>query len=639
MLSLVGLGLPVLAGYGISELVRVKPSVVAARVETTPVDKLETAEVSLDKSSGSVLGVSAHALPGNVEDDLKNSSVVGVIGVGESALESSPPELLSDKQPFLEQAVVAAILDQPDLIVRDSPPSSIEITPVVEYGEGQQVIASGASGGGGGGNTSFNTSGGGGGGTGSAAAGQSGIGSGGVEGSGLAVASAGEEGDGAGFAPVDRGGSVTDGKSESGKSKTGFEPQVPFEPQPPLEPQSPSEPQAPDTPSEPDVDVEKDEFEPKVNLNDGIDTTLDDRKPTSEPEADSEDPDEPGVVLDDDNGSSSGLGGLNGPGSDDPPLPPSASGVRLYAWRSTPFDEITNALLLVQHETAAVALARARRQWVGVAPEDRCIMIAPWDVYQGPPFQQPIEELVKNGADLSQSREWWEKMLRTLSAYDFLPGRLALDWENGMSYWHVKGEGEPDQSHRFQPIWDDSEAFESLPDHLKEYEPDDFNYRKNRSLIIAWNQYAEDVRVQALKEAFVEPLLALEADTRVTNYRDVIYDGSLLDSNGWPYEQGGLTDESSPVLYRKNAEANLKEIRRIKEAGGPVPVPWVPYPAYIGREVWEQTVRGAYELGVREFLYWNPDFPDKLADDDAFAASVIADLQKMNQAKIFAVFD
>ncbi len=250
-------------------------------------------------------------------------------------------------------------------------------------------------------------------------------------------------------------------------------------------------------------------------------------------------------------------------------------------------------------------------------------MIAPWQIYQGPPFEKSkLLQIVRHGPDLSADRNWWGQVLWGLEQRGLRPGRVALDWETGVGYWDLRGPNQGDVTLQLAPVWQDAEAFARLPEAVRVYEPAEFDWKTNRHAVIAWTQYAAEVRADALREVFVEPLHAVFPGVPVSNYRDARHSGALKDSNGWPFPQAGVGLESSPPLYRKSAEENLQMLRAVADAGGPPPVPWVSYPSYVGRDVWEATIRGAYALGVREFLYWNPAEEDKAQGDDTFAAGI-----------------
>ncbi|MEO0514402.1 MAG: hypothetical protein AAF086_03795 [Planctomycetota bacterium] len=319
--------------------------------------------------------------------------------------------------------------------------------------------------------------------------------------------------------------------------------------------------------------------------------------------------------------------------------------IRLYTWAESSEPQLTNAIRLGQTETPGRVLQFAQRLWADLPPDHRCIMIAPAGKFQGPPFQVPLKQLVVDGPDLEAQRLWWEKILWALEQNDLAPYRVALDWETGMRTWHFSGGLTPAEAHKlFAEVWDDPEAFAKLPDAVKAFSPDQFHFRVNRDAINAWNQYGADVLNDALRQAFAVPLWEKFPDAKITNWRDAHYVGRM-ERNGWPFEQSGVTDESSLSMYKRTVEGNLARLKPIVDAGGPAPVPWVAYPSFTGYEVWAQTMREAYKLGVREFLYWNPnlkdikDFPDKAPGDDAFAASIIAELRAIDEQVLTASFD
>lgn len=313
--------------------------------------------------------------------------------------------------------------------------------------------------------------------------------------------------------------------------------------------------------------------------------------------------------------------------------------VRLYAWTASDEPGITNAVLLRQNETPATVLARARVHWDGLPTDARCIMIAPWLIYAEPPFKKDLIDLVLKGPDLSESKRWWERILWSLEENDLAPHRVALDWEKGMSYWHLPRTPDNGPKQQFDRLWNHEEALSKLPEALRNYTADQIHWKTGRPGVIAWNQYAREVRADTLRAAFTDPLHEKFIAARITNYEDIRYEGDLRDHNGWPLPHALMGDESSPVLYSTDAQRNLDQLRDILTAGGEMPVPWVPYPSYIGRESWEQTMRGAFALGVREFLYWNPNEERKAEGDDAFASQIIVDLNNIQDAIEYASFD
>jgi len=307
------------------------------------------------------------------------------------------------------------------------------------------------------------------------------------------------------------------------------------------------------------------------------------------------------------------------------------NGVRVYAWSNTDDPIITNCVLLSQHETPATVLQLVEKTWRQLPKDRHCLVVAPWWMYQGPPFHDvSMRDLVLHGPDLTSSQRWWTSVLNILRQHNLQPSRVALDWETGMDYWNKASGRRPEETKLiFLPVWNDRRARAKLPTALRKFSPADFHWQRSRDAVIAWTQYARLQRRNVLRRTYVDPLHAVFPRAKITNYQDTLHDGSMKDQNGWPYSQDALTNESSPRLYEKSAQANYDLLRSIRAAGGPPPVPWISYPSYIGKEVWADTIKGAYALGVREFLYWNPKPNGKSPDpsDDAFAAAVFRELQ------------
>lgn len=297
--------------------------------------------------------------------------------------------------------------------------------------------------------------------------------------------------------------------------------------------------------------------------------------------------------------------------------------LRVYAWVETPKSPIFSwsPPITMQHSAAKTADIYAR-VWEDFPDNLRVIQYAPWAIYQQKPFQVPLEQLIINGPDLSKMAKWWDDFLWALEKRGLTPHRAALDLEAGFSYWQVKGP----RVDTFQTLFSNPEARAVLPEQLLSIPPEGFDFRhaKNEENIKAWEDYAESNRARSFQEAFAAPLLRRFSSAKITNYSDGIRAAPFArDPNGWLYGNRAISGEASPVLYHKDVEANLLEVESTANGSKLPVVPWIPPPSFIGRDVWEQTVEGAVELGVREFLYWNAGVKLKLADDDAFAVSVM----------------
>jgi hypothetical protein len=303
----------------------------------------------------------------------------------------------------------------------------------------------------------------------------------------------------------------------------------------------------------------------------------------------------------------------------------------------TGHEEIIPALLVSYMAEPHIMVRDARQVWKNVEPRDRVIMIAPRYHEQVFPFRADLAELIVQGPDMSEFDLWWPQIVAAWAQADLLPARAALDFEKGFSYWQLDGRGGHSPQTQFARAWNNPKARAALPPPLRETDPGSIHWKTQREAVIRWNQFALEHRNRALQEAFGMPLLDAKPDTRITNWQDVRSDSPVYDARGWPYSQVSMSDESSPSLYHPDPEVNLQRLRTIIASDGPLPVPWIPYPSYMGQDAWEQTVRGAVALGVQEFLYWNPFL--KSEQDDAFAAMVFADLHEQNRNQQTGAFD
>ena len=263
-------------------------------------------------------------------------------------------------------------------------------------------------------------------------------------------------------------------------------------------------------------------------------------------------------------------------------------------------------------------------------------MLAFWATVQGPPFTgQPLPVVITEGPDFSKSQEWWEDLLWSLEQRDLAPDWVAMDIEGGVGYWQLGQEAE--RTAALASLWADDASRAALSPELVQHGPGApgwMQWSADREGVILFDQFAAEVRNQALQKSFRDPLHQRFPAATISNYNDQLDDGLSKDGNGWPLPQVMLGQVASPPLYAKNAETNLERVRQILATGTPV-APWVSHPSYIGRDVWKATVEGAYRLGVRDFLYWNPDAMGKTEEDDEFAAGVFADLLNAEQRTSF----
>lgn len=317
--------------------------------------------------------------------------------------------------------------------------------------------------------------------------------------------------------------------------------------------------------------------------------------------------------------------------------------LRVYAWSPTSEPGIRNALRLGGNETGLTVLNHARAAWAGLEPADQCILLAPLAQSQVPPIQGvALDRLVVEGPDLSELKRWWTDTLWTLQTNGFSPRRVGMDWESGFSYWALlRHSGPSDAAAVFGPVWDRPEARAMLPQLLQDAAPGDIHHQHRRDLVIAWNQFAADRLNVALREAFAEPLAAAFPEAAISNWQNAWYEDELLDPNGWPFAHGGIGPESSPAIYGPDAAYNRRVLLAVHNPEANTTVPWLDFPSHADdRDAWVETVETAYEMGVREFLYWNPPVRTKHPDDDAFASKVFLRLDpRLRESDIATSYD
>ena len=305
---------------------------------------------------------------------------------------------------------------------------------------------------------------------------------------------------------------------------------------------------------------------------------------------------------------------------------------RMFTWHDTGQDGLTNSLLLSAHRGPDAVVAEARAAWEGLAPEDRVIMIAPWEMYASVPFEAPLADLVQHGPDFSDMKSWWSETLAALDNADLAPAQVALDYEHGMSYWHLDVTGiDKSRTAHFEALWRDADARAQLPQELLDLGPAGINWR-DRETVQAWNLFADEITEDAIEDAFTDPLKRAFPDASIGNYADANYSEDTFDANDWKLEDYMTGDTSHPVLYNTDADTNLDLLASVVGAFDDVTdvIPWIKAPRLMGWDAFEATVEGAYALGVRDFLLFNPGSNEAgtYAGDNAFAANVIEQLNR-----------
>jgi hypothetical protein len=235
----------------------------------------------------------------------------------------------------------------------------------------------------------------------------------------------------------------------------------------------------------------------------------------------------------------------------------------------------------------------------------------------------------------SYHREFAEHLRRANVHLDL----VVADEEDGWSTWHTP---QPERAERFQDLFSGPRAVAALPPEVRRHAQLDWG-QIHRQAYIDWNQWSTLQYHQHLYDSLMVPLNnALGKTVPFSQYQAyrMIEEGVSTDFNTWPLYTSATFDVSSPALYPdgqgnafhgmgdaaardKHLQLCLAQIGNTRDRR----IPWVPYPSYIGKEQFRQLIEGCHRLGVREFLYWNPNHT--LAEDDnAFASEVFAALNR-----------
>lgn len=323
---------------------------------------------------------------------------------------------------------------------------------------------------------------------------------------------------------------------------------------------------------------------------------------------------------------------IDGPVSDLPELPPTTDpAVRVFCWSTFPNapDYMVPMLWVNGKRSTGYILNQARTLWKDRPIADRAILLFMPEDVQGTAVEAPVNELIRNGLELTAYRQHWEEILAVLDANDLTPGRVVLDFEHGYTFWHL-GDGQDRNEtakQRMYLAWDDPLSRELLPESLRDLDPREVNWFHDRARTTAWNHFARQGVTESLQRDIAAPLHAVFPDAMITNYNDANYVEVQYNRNKWAVPPVQVGRGTSPVLYAPDPEANTQLVSQCYLATGVRPVPWVAFPSFKGdREAFAQTVRGAYGAGVREFLYWNAAIADKPLDDEAYAIEVFGSL-------------
>jgi hypothetical protein len=159
---------------------------------------------------------------------------------------------------------------------------------------------------------------------------------------------------------------------------------------------------------------------------------------------------------------------------------------------------------------------------------------------------------------------WLKAFLKSLAGHGVQPDQIVLDYEMGLSYWHIKPRFSNDESgtvaleNFFRDVY--ARHREQLPSSLQHMTPVDFArywQRPNgRTAVIEWNKFTTKLRAEVMgyyvREAY-EYAYGTNAPFALNNYGDMkLTRNDLREFNNWPVPADAAFlagTHASPVLY------------------------------------------------------------------------------------------
>lgn len=301
---------------------------------------------------------------------------------------------------------------------------------------------------------------------------------------------------------------------------------------------------------------------------------------------------------------------------------------------------IPMAWIYCANDTPVAAVSRVAGVFSRLPPGQRTLFL--FGVLTSPPVftVANLKSIAMSGPDCSSEQRYLQMIFTRLRAQRLIPSRIVLDFESSLVTWKLS----PPQGNLstiVMPVYADSACFRKLPAAVQRYSPADFDNllsARGRAAMVAWNAWQLNIADAALRVAVVATAnRCLAANIPITNYGDMRPSFPVFDANGWPVSTAAVGTESSPSLYlvpggiayqslKKNILWNvfIENLNLVRSSlhNGPV-VPWLSYPSYAGDGVpqigdtwlWQQMIQHLNQMGVSEYLYFNPSPATKLADN------------------------
>ena len=266
---------------------------------------------------------------------------------------------------------------------------------------------------------------------------------------------------------------------------------------------------------------------------------------------------------------------------------------------------------------------------------------------------RPIDQIVTDGLNIAHDRAYMTEYFGYLKDAGITPDYVVMDYEGGVSVWQVPMAD-------IQRVMSDPTLRAQLPADLQRYSAADFTGPDYVDAFYAWNAWATDTVLDALRETVRDPARAVFGrDVPMSNWEDRRPSVTTYDLNGWAQKAGGdytVAGWSSPAAYLgghgnrfapyddanwANFVNNLNTIRSVLGTGEQV-APWVSDSRYGNDpDLWAEMIRQIRASGVDTMLLWNPEqgaYSDaEYAEAKAYTARVFADVLAMPDASHDAV--
>jgi hypothetical protein len=232
-------------------------------------------------------------------------------------------------------------------------------------------------------------------------------------------------------------------------------------------------------------------------------------------------------------------------------------------------------------------------------------------------------DLIINGLDINRERAFFLELFTKLKESKVTPERMIFDLETGFHFFNLNL-ATPD----FINLLDEVRPY--LPENLKRFTAADvWNWQADKTIIHEWDTFAHSKRREWLFKAVISTHYdVFKKYPRATNWGDSKTRIPVTYGNDWYFTDGVLTvSESNPHLYPTPNYHNgtkgyvwnsliisLNWMRACMIRGKQLPVPWIPYPSYLGDYLpsdptytfWTELVKHSLAMGIPIFLFWNP---------------------------------